>query len=148
MKVYLDTSVPSALLDDRAPERRALTAAFWARIAEHEVYISDLVAAEIAATTDDDRRARLGALVAAFVRLDSTAAAVAALAGDYLALGAMPEVARADALHVAVATVHRLDAVLSWNLRHLVRLKTRRAVNAVNALRGYGPIEILTPPEL
>jgi hypothetical protein len=66
----------------------------------------------------------------------------------YLLLGAIPESARADALHVAVAVVHEVEAVISWNLRHLVRLRTRRAVNAVNALRGYRPVEILTPPEL
>ena len=69
-------------------------------------------------------------------------------AQTYLRLGALTEAARADALHVAVATVHRVEALLSWNLRHLVRLRTRRAVAAINTLMGYGPIEILTPPEL
>jgi len=36
----------------------------------------------------------------------------------------------------------------SWNFHHLVKLRTRREVNLVNALKGYTPIEILAPPEL
>jgi hypothetical protein len=49
------------------------------------------------------------------------------------ALGALPDSARADALHVAVAVRHGIEVVLSWNLRHLVRLRTRQKVNAINA---------------
>ena len=38
--------------------------------------------------------------------------------------------------------------ILSWNLRHLVKLKTRREINAANLLNGYKIIEIATPEEL
>ena len=35
-----------------------------------------------------------------------------------------------------------------WNFSHLVKVRTRREVNLVNALEGYGPVEIVAPPEL
>jgi hypothetical protein len=53
-----------------------------------------------------------------------------------------------DARHLAVAVVARVDAVVSWNLRHMVKLKTRREVNAVNLLNGYPVIEIVTPSDV
>jgi predicted nucleic acid-binding protein len=148
VKVYLDTSVPSAYFDDRAPERRSLTLSFWPTLAAHDVYISDLVLTELGAVSDDGRREALLAMVRGFAELDSGADRVEALADAYVTMDVIPPAARPDALHVAVAVVHGMEVVLSWNLRHLVRLRTRRGVNAINTLRGLGPIEILTPPEL
>lgn len=54
----------------------------------------------------------------------------------------------ADANHVAVAVTHGVGFLASWNFKHLVKVKTRREVNLVNSLNGYGVIEIVAPPEL
>jgi len=51
-------------------------------------------------------------------------------------------------LHVAIASVHRIPYLASWNFRHLVRVQTRREVSLLNTLRGYDSIEIVAPPEL
>jgi predicted nucleic acid-binding protein len=69
------------------------------------------------------------------------------LAQEYLREGIFPRHAEDDARHVAIATAGGADFVVSWNFRHLVRVRTRRAVNLVNALKGR-PIEIIAPPEL
>ena len=53
-----------------------------------------------------------------------------------------------DANHVATAVVNGIGYFASWNFRHLVKVQTRRQVNLVNALQGYGAIEIVAPPEL
>ena len=42
MKIYLDTSVVSALFDERNPERKELTKDFFSKIQGHDKYISDL----------------------------------------------------------------------------------------------------------
>lgn len=55
---------------------------------------------------------------------------------------------RDDGLHIAIATVNYMDVVVSWNLRHMVKLKTRREVKAVNIVEGYREIEICTPMEV
>ena len=53
-----------------------------------------------------------------------------------------------DAIHIAVATVSGIDVLVSWNFKHIVNLKTKREVNAVNLLNGYGQLEIVEPSML
>ncbi len=50
-----------------------------------------------------------------------------------------------DATHVAAATVARADAIVSWNFRHIVRLRKIKAYNQVNLAQGYGILTILSP---
>lgn len=70
------------------------------------------------------------------------------LAEKYLADGVVSPAFRNDALHVAAATVHGADVIVSWNFRHIVNLRRIEAFNAVNLREGYGSIEIRTPKEL
>ena len=44
--------------------------------------------------------------------------------------------------------VNGVDYLCSWNFTHLVKVSTRREVNLVNSLMGYGQVEIVAPPEL
>ena len=53
-----------------------------------------------------------------------------------------------DADHVAVAVVHRMDMVVSWNFKHLVNVHREKGFNAVNLLQGYLPVSIVTPSQL
>jgi len=53
-----------------------------------------------------------------------------------------------DALHVAVASVYELDCVLSFNYRHINKLKTKRMTEAINLNEGYKAITICTPMEV
>ena len=147
-RLYLDTSVMSAYLDDRAPDRQRLTHQFWSeRLSAFEVVISPLVVSEIAGTPDPARRKQLTELATDFEVIPMTAEATA-LAEAYLAQGVFPAHYRSDALHVAVAVIHGCSYLGSWNFKHLVRVRTRREVNLINALRGHQPIEIVAPPEL
>ena len=56
--------------------------------------------------------------------------------------------ARLDLRHLAVATIYGVDAVVSWNFRDLVNIKTRRAVHAINLRLGFPLIEIVSPEEV
>ncbi|MFQ5904471.1 MAG: PIN domain nuclease, partial [Candidatus Binatia bacterium] len=67
---------------------------------------------------------------------------------EYGAARIVPLRYRNDLRHVAVATVARVDALVSWNFRHLVNLRTRRAVHAVNVRLGYPLMEIVSPEEV
>jgi hypothetical protein len=53
-----------------------------------------------------------------------------ALAAAYIRDGAVGEAQRVDARHIAVATVQRVDVLVSWNFRHIVKLNRIRAFNA------------------
>src|SRR3990167_5258552 len=147
-RVYLDTTVPSAYLDARSPDRQRLTAHFWNfRLPEFVPMISTIVLSEIRDTPDIDKRGKIEKLVEEFdvvefdVRADD-------LAQRYVQNGIFPDKYESDARHVAVAVVNGIAYFASLNFRHLVKVKTRREINSVNALQGYGPIEIVAPPEL
>jgi len=75
-------------------------------------------------------------------------AEVGRLADKYLSTKIIPEKYRADALHIAFATFYEMDVLVSYNLRHIVKLKTRRLANYINLLEGYKTLEIGTPEEV
>mgnify|MGYP001601952031 CR=1 FL=1 len=54
----------------------------------------------------------------------------------------------ADAQHIALATIHRADILVSWNFRHIVNLNRIRIYNAVNLKLGYPILEIRNPKEV
>jgi predicted nucleic acid-binding protein len=147
LRIYLDTSVVSGLVDDRLPERQRATVDFWSRLAEYEVSVSELTIAEIQATEDPGLRAQMADLVRSFrvLRIEEGARR---LAREYVRRGVFSVATMEDALHVAVAVVSRQDMLVSWNFRHLVNRRRRALVNEANVLSGYPTIEILAPPEV
>ena len=70
------------------------------------------------------------------------------LAKEYVDNGIFPEKYLDDAMHVALASVNSIPYVLSWNFKHLVKVKTRRLISLINSLEDYPPVEIIAPPEL
>jgi predicted nucleic acid-binding protein len=143
-KVYLDTSVISALFDSRTPERQNLTQAMWSLLDSYQVFISLKVLEEInASSTKED----LLKVVSEFKVLPVTQEAEA-LAREYIANGIFPEKYSDDALHVALASTNGIGYLLSWNFKHLVKVKTRKLVSLVNTLKEYPSVEIIAPPEL
>lgn len=70
------------------------------------------------------------------------------LAQAYLAAGVVTAKYADDARHIAVATVHALHLIVSWNFKHLANIKREAGFNAVNLLQGYPQIRIVTPLQL
>ena len=91
-------------------------------------------------------RKRLAA-VAQFTKL-STTPTVDALTQQLLAAGAVPKSADADAEHIAIATVHGVDYLVSWNHKHLVNENQLRQINRVCEAAGFRPVIICTPTTL
>ena len=71
-----------------------------------------------------------------------------ALARAYLNAGVLNEGSLDDARHVAMASVHDADLIVSWNFRHIVQYQKIRGFNAVNLRQGYRNIEIRSPREV
>jgi len=147
MKVYLDTSVISALFDEKNPERRSLTWAFIKEIANFEAYISDITLVEIERTPDLELRNKMREMIPRFSILSVTDE-MEWLAGEYIRYGAVPEGYPEDTYHIAMAVLNEMDYLLSWNFRHVVRRKTKDIVRMVNTLNRLKQIEIMTPAEL
>ena len=72
----------------------------------------------------------------------------AELAEAYLKRGILGEGSRADAIHVALATMARADVLISWNFKHIVNLNRIRLFHSVNIELGYSAIEIRSPKEV
>lgn len=53
-----------------------------------------------------------------------------------------------DGLHIAIATINKIDILVSWNFKHIVHYDKIRLFNAVNLEIGYKPIEIYSPMEV
>lgn len=146
-RIYLDTSVISAYVDDRLPERRRATIDFWERLPEYEVAISELTLAEVRDTEEADRRQQMEDLIRPFEIL-TVGEESRRLAQEYVRRGVFSPATIEDALHVAVAVASRRDILVSWNFRHPVKRRRRALINEVNILAGYPTDEIVSPPEL
>lgn len=147
IKVYLDTSVVSALFDDSNPERKSLTEAFFDQIGNFEAFISQITVVEIDRTPNTEVRRKMKDTISRFSALTLTVE-VESIASEYIRQGAVPEGYPEDAYHIAVAATNDMDYLLSWNFKHVVRRKTRDIVRMVNTLNNLRQIEIMTPGEL
>mgnify|MGYP001584707293 CR=1 FL=1 len=145
LKIYLDTSVLSALDDERMPERQALTKTFWKELNDFEVYISEVTVSEIQQIPVVEKKKKLLALAKQFNIL-SLSAKANALTSQYVRQKVIPAQFINDGIHLAIATVHQLDVLVSWNCKHLVNLKTKKAANLINKKCGYKEIELVEPP--
>lgn len=70
------------------------------------------------------------------------------LANAYLKEGVVAEGSLSDARHMAIATVERVDILVSWNYKHIVNINRIRLLNSVNLKLGYPVIEIRSPREV
>ena len=66
----------------------------------------------------------------------------------YLEAGILTLNSRTDAGHVATATVYRVDAIVSWNFKHIVQLEKMKLYNQINLKNGYGFLQIVSPKEV
>ena len=150
--VYLETSVigyatsrPSRDLVVAA--RQQITREWFAGSAEaYELFVSQLVIREASSGDKDAARERLG-LVERIPLLAITDAA-GELAARLVDEGALPTHAGEDALHIAVAVVHGVDFLLTWNCRHIANATMRHNIERACRDAGYEPPVICTPEEL
>jgi hypothetical protein len=70
------------------------------------------------------------------------------LANAYLEDGVIAEGSLSDARHIAIATVERVDVLVSWNFKHIVNLNRIHLINSINLKLGYPILEIRSPLEM
>ncbi len=150
LRLYLETSVWNFLFADDAPEKKTATEKLFSEVesGKHLIFISEIVMREIN-DADVSKRKRLVSEIIKYepVVLDEDSE-VLALVQYYLDNQLLTEKQSADIGHVAVVTTNEIDILVSWNMRHIVKRKTKVMVNALNQIRGYRPIEICTPEEV
>jgi len=70
------------------------------------------------------------------------------LANTYLKEGVIAEHSLSDARHIAIATVEKVNVLVSWNFKHIVNLNRIHLINSVNLKLGYPILEIRSPLEV
>jgi hypothetical protein len=150
--LYLETTILSYLCARPSREplaivRQDATAEWWNefRVA-YELRVSDIVVDECRAGDAETAALRLAAMhgiprLAVTDEVRDLAQRVARATG-------IPARASADALHIAVASVHEVDYLLTWNMRHLANARLVLQVRAACIALGYRPPTICTPEEL
>jgi predicted nucleic acid-binding protein len=146
LRVYTDTSVIGGAEDSefRGASRRLLEAF---RRGDMSLVISELTLRELEPAPPGVRDA-LALIHPDLIEVLAVSQEAEELASAYIADGAVGARMRADALHIALASVARVDVLVSWNFKHIVNLTRIHAYHAVNLKRGYPILEIRTPREV
>ena len=150
--VYIETSVISYLVarpsrDIIIAARQQVTHQWWdLRRSDFDLFVSELVIAEEAAG-DPQAAARRIAIIEELPVIGITPLAEE-LADGILRRADLPSSARADALHVAIATSQGLDYLITWNVTHLANAVIRPRVEQACRLAGYEPPVLCTPDQL
>jgi len=152
LKVYIETSVVSYLTarpsrDLIIAAHQQLTQDWWdKRRAHFDLYTSQLVIQESSAGEAAMSRKRLEALDG--IPLLSINQEAVALARAFVEKGPIPEKARVDALHIALATTHGMDYLLTWNCKHIANAEMQTGIAKVSREAGFEPPVVCTPEEL
>lgn len=150
-KVYLETSVVSYLT--ARPSKNVIEAGhqqstyqFWDRRDEFDLSASELVLTECAAGNPEAAGKRLAALHG--IKLLEVTADSIELAKELVAAGIVPAKAGEDALHIAIATAHFADYLLTWNCRHIANPEMQARIAEHFRRKGLFLPFICTPEEL
>jgi|SRR6185369_2740210 len=150
-KLYLETSVVSYLTarpshDLIRAAHQQVTRDWWDTRSSFDLYVSQLVLDEAGAGDVEAASLRLAALRG--VALLELTPETGSLAREILRRGGMPAKAYLDAAHVAVAAVHGLDYLLTWNCTHIANASMRGKIENICRAAGLDPPAICTPIEL
>jgi len=116
---------------------------------DFEPYTSEYVTKEIEDDPDRQRQDEMLQLITDYgVKLLPFDERVKTLADKYIEAMAIPAKHRIDAMHIASATVHGLDFIVSQNFEHIVKDKAIRLTAMINEAEGYDGIGIYEPGEV
>jgi len=142
-KIYLETSLISMYFQDDAPYLRDLTRLFWNEILpDFEAYVSEITFDELMAIENPQLKREVRDLIEAATVLERSAD-IDKITDLYLSQKRFP---KADAMHLAFASLGGMGFVVTWNLRHLYQRNTQKIVREVN-MRSRLSVPIIVTPE-
>ncbi len=149
--VYIETTIPSAYVTRRTDPgslfRREITRQWWRQqLPLYEGWTSDAVALELE-RGDWPGQSEALVLIEALSRL-SVSDEVIAVAQRYVQERLVPRDLPGDAAHLAVACLHEVDFMLTWNIRHLANPNKVDHLTVINRRMGLLTPRIVTPDML
>ncbi|MEO8496491.1 MAG: type II toxin-antitoxin system VapC family toxin [Planctomycetota bacterium] len=151
-RIYIETTVVSFYFNAR-PEPEMVARQNWTRrwldgalLTSDELVTSVAVETELNAG-DFPHKSDMIRLASRFPLLDINDAVIEAVEA-YIANHVMPNDPGGDAFHLAAASFHRCDFLVTWNCRHIANANKFGHIRRVNAILGLGNPALVTPLEL
>lgn len=147
---YIETTIPSYYVARPSmnviqASRQASTRLWWdGGCSEFDLFTSQEVIQEAKLGETDMARQRL-ALLVDIPRLEMSQE-VGEIALKLIQLGLIPRKAASDAIHIAVASVHHMNYIVTWNFKHIANPYTRERLSAAVSDFGYR-LPIMSSPE-
>jgi predicted nucleic acid-binding protein len=109
----------------------------------YDFYVSVITVEEIEKLKNETKKQSISELIVRYkMKILGLSEKAKALADEYMNRGAIPKSEPQDAYHIAIASVNDLDALASWNFKHIVSINPIRKVHDVNRKYNYAAIEI------
>lgn len=146
LRVYIDTSVVGGCLDEEFKED---STRLFEEFKEGKkiAVVSDILLLELEEAPREVKGIldKVPSRNIEYVSLDEESVS---LANAYLKEGVIAENSLSDARHIAIATVDKVDVLVSWNFKHIVNINRIHLLNSVNLKSGYSVLEIRSPKEV
>ncbi len=144
-RIYIDNSVIGGYFDEEFEEA---TKKLFDRIKakDFDIYFSEVNETELSLAPKHIRDIKKLIPTDCYKYLDLNDDAKK-LAETYVSEKALGQASMNDAYHIAIASVNRLDCLVSWNFKHIVNFDKIKLFNSVNFKLGYPLIDIRTPLE-
>jgi hypothetical protein len=145
-RIYLDTSVFGGYFE---PEFELWTKVLFDKVAkgDFKVLISRLTDIELEHAPHQVRELAKSLDKRNIEWLDITTEAVH-LADKYIQEKVVGQTSHSDCIHIAIATLHYADVLVSWNFKHIVNHIRIRGYNSVNFKYGHKMLDIRSPREI
>lgn len=146
LRIYLDTSVFGGCFDDEFSEE---SKELFEQIkkGKFKLVISTTTLGELDKAPEDVQKI-LADLPPENVEVIEYSDDIGLLRDEYLNARVVGKASKADAEHIASASVAGVDFVVSWNFKHIVHYEKISGYQAVNLLQGYKSINIYSPKEV
>lgn len=145
LRVYIDTSVVGGYFDDEFEDD---TKQFFERIFKKDflVYFSEVSETELSLAPDfvKELKNKIPKDCYRYLEIDDESRE---LAEAYIKEKILGKASLDDAYHIAIATINRLDVLVSWNFKHIVNYDKIKLFNSINLRLGYPEIDIRSPKE-
>jgi predicted nucleic acid-binding protein len=146
--VYIETTIPSLYFDDRTDAktvaRREWTRHWWDSLRERYRLVTSAPVIEELSRGDHLHKAEKLQLMEGIEVLPVTEEVIRAVE-VYVERHVMPRDPSGDAAHLALASVHKCDYLLTWNCAHLANANKVGHIRTVNTLLGLHVPQLVTP---
>ena len=149
LKLYLETTMFNYFFDTERDGHTDTVRLFEKiRAGEHEAYTSEYAINELLESLEPKQTKMLSLIEEYGIITLPISDESDEFADVYVSENIIPPRFRIDGAHIAIASIYKLDYVLSYNFKHINRVKTKLLTERINRKKGYGTVVICTAKEV